>query len=104
LPESHDCAVDDRAELGVVDGLGVRLDEHELPLLVEREPTVADDVVALAGLADVPVGLVDRLHRYGDADGERGDDEREPAEDRSLAVPCAPATHPGRDVGAVLER
>ena len=102
--ERRDRVDDDGAELGVPYGVRSRLDEHELALLVSREAAVADDVVACAGLADVRVGLVDLLRAYGRPDHERGDDEREPAEDRRLAVARAPATHPGRDVGAVPER
>ena len=53
---------------GSVGGLRLRLDEHVLDLLVELEAGVADDVVGLAGLADVDVVLVDRLHADHAAD------------------------------------
>ena len=60
---------------------------------------------ARVGLADVGVVVVDVLRADAAADRRRGDDEREPAEDRGLPVARAPATHAGRDVrSTALER
>jgi hypothetical protein len=95
---------DDGAERRIVDRLRLRLHEDELALLVDREAAVPDDVIGLAGFADVRVGVVDLVRADGHADRERDDDEREPPEDRRLAVSRAPAAHASRDVGAVLER
>ena len=101
--ELRDRLADDRAERRVGGCARGRLHEHVLHLLVQLEAGVTDDVIGGASLADVHVVLVDRLHPDRPADHERGDHEREPAEDGRLAVLCAPTTHPGRDVGALLQ-
>jgi hypothetical protein len=102
--ERRDGLGDDRAERGRRGRQRLGLDQHVLGLLVGLEAAVTDDVIGRAGLADVEVVLVDELRRDRDPDGECGDHERKPAEDGGLAVPRAPATHPGRDVGAALQR
>jgi hypothetical protein len=49
-------------------------------------------------LADAGVVVVELLRADLHADGERGEDEGEPAEDGGLPVARAPPAHPGGDV------
>src|SRR5207249_2912357 len=62
-----------------------------------------EDLVGLVGLARVRVLLADVLRADHLADRDRGDHEREPAEDGGLPVARAPAAHPGREVVRALQ-
>ena len=96
---------DRRAEGGIVGGLRVGLDQDPLDLLVGllREGLL-DDRVGPSGLPDDEIALLEVLGSDRPADDDGGDHEREPTEDRGLPVTCAPATHPGREVVALLQR
>src|SRR3954452_16038683 len=54
-----------------------------------------DERVCAAGVADGAVVVGGGLHPHGLADGHGEDDEREPPEDRLLAVGCGPAPGTG---------
>ena len=73
------------------------LDEHGL---VDRvvEAAVVDDLQRAAGVAGLGVGGVEGLGADDAAERDGDDDEREPPEDRGLAVGCAPAAHAGGEV------
>jgi hypothetical protein len=81
------------------------LDQDDLALLVGivDEPGV-DDLVGLAGFADVGLVVLEVLGSDRVADCERGDDEGEPAEDRGLPVARTPAAHAGCEIARVLQR
>jgi hypothetical protein len=75
------------------------LDEHDLSQRAGLfEAGLLEDLVGLVRLAGVAVGLVDLLQTGAHPEHDSGDHEREPAEDRGLAMARAPATHPGRQV------
>ena len=99
----HDRVLDDALERSIVEGAGLALNQDELGLRVDLESRVEQHLVGAMGLADVRVVLVDLLRPDERADCDREDDERKPPEDRLLAVGCAPATHPGRDVVRALQ-
>ena len=88
-----------RPERGVGDRALFALDHDDLgegACLLET--SVRENPVGGMRLADVAVGRVDLLQADPDPEGDGDDHEREPAEDRGLAVLCAPATHPGGHV------
>ncbi len=101
--DRRDRVADDCLEARVADRLRLALDEYELGLRVDLEARVQQHLVGSVGLADVGVVLIDLLRPHGRADGDRHDDEREPPEDRLLAVTRAPTAHPGREVVGTLE-
>ena len=95
---------DAAAGLGVVRRVGLRLDEHDLALLVlDLREAGLDRLRGTGGLADGVVALVEVLGADRAADEDRRDHEREPAEDRGLPVVRAPAAHAGGQVVAVLQ-
>jgi hypothetical protein len=57
-----------------------------------------EDLVCLVRLANVAARLVDRLQAGAHPDRNGEEHERDSAEDRGLAVLCAPAAHAGREV------
>ena len=92
---------DSRPERGAVGGERPALDEHGLACgLLEAG---VEDPGGPAGLARERVVVAELLRAHGSADHDHRDHEREPAEDRRLAVTCAPAAHPGGDVAAALQ-
>jgi hypothetical protein len=99
----HDRVLNDALERRVVEGAGLALNQDELGLRVDLESRVEQHLVGAVGLADVRIVLVDLLRPDERADRDREDDERKPPEDRLLAVGCAPATHPGRNVVRALQ-
>ena len=95
--------VDRRTEAGAVHVLrSAALDEHLLACMVGE--ATGDDLVGATAFprAEILVALVDHAGRRADEDGR--DDERQPAEDRGLAVSSAPPPGAGRKVGLVPHR
>ena len=88
------------AELRVADRQAVALDEDDL--LDRPHAGAVERLLGLVRLAGEVVDLRDLLRTDRVADREREDDEREPPEDRLLAVPPAPVRHAGRHVDVML--
>jgi len=87
---------DGRPEARIARAAGGRLHEHLL--LGMTRVMVEDRLVGAAGLAGPVLLPLERVQAGGAAAERRGDDERQPAENRRLAVPGAPAPRPGGKV------
>ena len=97
--------VGDRGAKGsILDRQPLALDQHDLGLRIGSQAGLLEDLVGLTCLADVRVLHAGRLLADDLADGDGGDHEGEPTEDRRLPVACAPAAHAGRKVVAGFQR
>ena len=84
------------------DAVADSLSTKTLSSAESRKSPVVDDLLGATGLSDPELVLVELLHAHRPADDGGRDDEREPPEDRGLAVARAPAAHAGGDgVGAL---